>query len=132
MKVLIVENEAGKRDRIIRVLEKNKITDYYVEEFVENAIETATSTKIDFLITDLGLSWSADKPEVKGKLGFKMLLELAERGIRIPTIIYSFSPFFDADKQELEKMEIPFIVHVVDDVILEYFLIREIEKRNSG
>lgn len=132
MKVLIVENDAGKRERVVRILEKNQFTDYHVAECVEEALEIATNTKFDFLITDLGLPQSKEDPKVKGKNGFKMLLELANREIRIPTIIYSFSLFLDTDKQELEKLGVPFIVHVVDDAVLEYFLMKEVQTKKSG
>ncbi len=131
MKILIVENDTGKRERVVRILEKNHITDYHVVKFVEEALAIATN-EFDFLITDLGLPQSKEDPKVKGKNGFKMLLELAKREIRIPTIIYSFSLFLDTEKQELKKLGVPFIVHVVDDAVLEYFLMKEVQTKKSG
>lgn len=122
MKVLIVEDSKAKKESIIRVLEKNGITDYCVEKSVNGAIKTAISTKFDFLITDLGLPQLDDTRVTEAKAGLKMLLRLAHRNIRIPTVIYSTTLVSEEETENLKRENYPMIAQIMDSEVLQMYL----------
>lgn len=129
MRVLIVEDKVGKLERIIRILEKNHM-DYEMAHFLEDAMELAASKDFDFLITDIFVPQSENGTEIGVKNGFEMVLELAKKEIRIPTIFYTCRPIFDAKKRKLEENGISLIAHVTNDIDLEYHLVGEVKKGN--
>ena len=131
MRVLIVEDKVGKLERIIRILEKNQM-DYEKAHFLEDAMKLAASKDFDFdfLITDIFVPQSENGTEIGVKNGFEMVLELAKKEIRIPTIFYTCCPIFDDKKRKLEENGISLIAHVTNDTDLEYHLVGEVKKGN--
>ena len=133
MRILVVEDDSGKRDRLIRIFGKNQITDFCIEKFVDNAIERAMSEKFDLLITDIGLPKCANERMIKpGKPGFEMMLRLVEQNIRIPTIIYSIIFLSENEKNILEEKKYPLLSEVSDYVVVEQIIKYLLERKESG
>lgn len=110
MKVLIVEDNEAKKDNIIRLLEKQGITDYKTEKFVTKVFQKVKKTQFDLLITDLGIPRFIDCPIVKdAREGLKMMYDLAYVDIKIPTIVYSETEIYDEQVERLKEIEYPFL-----------------------
>ena len=110
MKVLIVEDNEVKKDNIIRLLEKEGITDYKTEKFVTEVFQKVRETQFDLLITDLGIPRFVDYPIVEdAREGLKMMYDLAYDDIKIPTIVCSETEIYDEQVEYLEEMEYPFL-----------------------
>ena len=110
MRVLIVEDNEAKKDNIIRLLEKEGITDYKTEKFVTKVFQKVRKTQFSLLITDLGIPRFIDNPIVEDvREGLKMMYDLAYEDIKIPTIIYSKTEIYDEQVEYLEEIEYPFL-----------------------
>lgn len=110
MRVLIVEDNEAKKDNIIRLLEKEGITDYKTEKFVTKVFQKVRETQFSLLITDLGIPRFIDNPIVEDvREGLKMMYDLAYEDIKIPTIIYSKTEIYDEQVEYLEEIEYPFL-----------------------
>ena len=110
MRVLIVEDNEAKKDNIIRLLEKEGITDYKTEKFVTRVFQKVRETQFSLLITDLGIPRFIDDPIVEdAREGLKMLYDLAYEDIKIPTIIYSKTEIYDEQVENLKEIEYPFL-----------------------
>lgn len=110
MRVLIVEDNEAKKDNIIRLLEKEEITDYKTEKFVTKVFQKVRETQFSLLITDLGIPRFIDNPIVEDvREGLKMMYDLAYEDIKIPTIIYSKTEIYDEQVEYLEEIEYPFL-----------------------
>ena len=119
-RVLVVEDESEKMTRMGQMLEQNQISEFYIVTNREDAIEKASSIKFDLLITDMFFpKRSGEKGQ---KMGFEMMLELAEKKILIPTIIYSFSLFSKRDEETLKQKHYPFIRQTMDSKVVEQIL----------
>lgn len=110
MKVLIVEDNEQKKDNIIRLLEKEGITDYKTEKFVCKVFRKVRFTQFNLLITDLGIPRFIDRPIVEDQReGLKMMYDLAYNDIKIPTIVYSETEIYDDQIEYLKEIEYPFL-----------------------
>lgn len=110
MRVLIVEDNEAKKDNIIRLLEKEEITDYKTEKFVTKVFQKVRETQFSLLITDLGIPRFIDNPIVEdAREGLKMMYDLAYEDIKIPTIIYSKTEIYDEQVEYLKEIEYPFL-----------------------
>lgn len=133
-KVLVVEDDHEKIRRIVHVLEEMEIKEYFIARNADTAIKMAKSTKLDLLITDIVFPYSAEKQVSRGeRTGIKMIKELADGNIKIPTIIYSFSPLSKSNLQELEKEEYPLLFQIMDSMVLKQILKKLLcETKESG
>lgn len=110
MKVLIVEDNESKKDNIIRLLEKEGITDYKTEKFVTKVFQKVRETQFNLLITDLGIPRFMDRPIVEdAREGLKMMYDLAYEDIKIPTIVCSETEIYDDQIEYLKEIEYPFL-----------------------
>lgn len=110
MRVLIVEDNEEKKDNIIRLLEKEGITDYKTEKFVTKVFQKVRETQFNLLITDLGIPRFIDRAIVEdAREGLKMMYDLAYEDIKIPTIVYSETEIYDEQVEHLKEIEYPFL-----------------------
>lgn len=110
MRVLIVEDNEAKKDNIIRLLEKEGITDYKTEKFVTKVFQKVRETQFNLLITDLGIPRFIDRAIVEdAREGLKMMYDLAYEDIKIPTIVYSETEIYDEQVEHLKEIEYPFL-----------------------
>lgn len=108
MKVLIVEDSKIKQTDVIQLLKRYHIEEIVVEKFVSRAIERLLSMHYDLLITDLGLPRFLDFPTVEDEReGLKMLFDLEQEGIKIPTLIYSNTDIYEEQVEYLEEIKYP-------------------------
>ncbi len=132
--VLVVEDELMKAERVIRILNGFGGVNYVLKTGVEEAVKEIKHTQFDLIITDLGLPKSEGSPVMKedGKNGLKMMLDLANREIRIPTIVYSTNWIYKAEEKALKEVNYPFIAQVIDSAMIEWYICREFEINGSG
>ena len=134
--VLVVEDDQKKLEGVIRIVSGFGVgVNYVLKTAVKEAVEEIKRIHFDLIITDLGLPKSAGSPVIKkedGKNGLKMMLNLADQGIRIPTIIYSTNLLYKADEEALKECNYPFIAQVIDSAGIEWYILREFEINGSG
>lgn len=109
MRVLIVEDNARKKEVVRSVLKRKEITDISNEMFVSRVLQRVNQEEFDFIITDLGLPRFLDNPIVEDpKEGLKMLYDLAYDEKKIPAIIYSTTELLDEQINYLNELEYPY------------------------
>ncbi len=122
-RILIVEDEFNKIKRIVKVIQKNKISELFIAKNIAAATQKIYEMDFDFLITDLILPRFVGETILKGeKAGFDLMLQLAKHNIQIPTIIYSFSPLSQKEMETLRKVNYPLIAQAMDIAVVERIL----------
>lgn len=122
-RILIVEDELNKIRRIVKVIQKNEILEFFIARNIAVATQKIYEMEFDLLITDLILPpFAGGTVEKSKKAGFDLMLHLAKQNIRIPTIIYSFSPLSEEEYETLEELHYPVIGQALDIAVVEHIL----------
>ena len=119
MKVLIVEDEKYKLDKVIDILFRYNIDDFDTEMCSIGAVRKCTINNYDLIILDLGMARHRDSIRKDEREGLIVLYELAYRNIIVPIVVNSSTLLTEEDKDNIKELEYPLIGQATDMIELE-------------
>ena len=112
MRVLFVEDNAGKKDEILALLRKYGLDNFCMNDNTRDCYYAATDCDYDLFICDMDLPKNGSFPIIEDELeGLNLMKDLMRKRIFIPTIIYSPVAVPDAKLSQLRSAGYPLIAH---------------------
>lgn len=123
MRVLVVEDNDGKKVEILALLKKYGLDDFRLNNNTRDGYYSATDPGYELFICDMDLPKSGSFPIVEDELeGLNLIRDMMSHDIKIPTIIFSPVEIPEAKLDHIKEAGYPLIGHAKDAAKLDEFM----------
>lgn len=122
MKVLIVDDLFTKQIQAVKALNDFDVVDFDTAECVMEGLLNLESKDYDLIIIDMGLPIRRGEPVQNEREGFRLLQELVNEEVFVPTIVFSSTDLGQEKIDYLKEAGYPFLGQAFDDAELREHL----------